>query len=190
MYLEETIKDLAEIDIHGDNELLRREQEQERLAQAEYKEKKRRMRLYNEYHKTFKNLIYSTNIPTDPDGIIYRRMKDTYDENIGCIDDVEGYSMINHTHLMISSCILFLLILFTVLFLMVNELVSGAGATTLLLLATVLFTGLFYTIAYPIFLDYYKVRSRLRLAAECAVVCRILEVRERVARGGINYPPV
>lgn len=179
MYLEDLIRDTARLETDADKELLKRERMCEKTSEMEYKERQRRLRLYLEHHRAATTMVSPRDIPEDKNGALYRRLLASYQENVSCIDDVAGYSIVSYNHLIISGTALFLLLFLTAMWLIFDDLSFHTGTAGPTVPITLFLTWLFYTIFYPFFNDYLAVKTPIRVAAECDVACSILEMRDR-----------
>ena len=182
LYVEEIKRQREETEEKADAELLRRERRMERESRCKYKERQRRLKLYMEYHKDFKSLIVPYDVPQDPKGFLYRELKQTYEENIVYIDNIDINPMYETEYFFVSSCILIMiLVILFVFFACSSDTLIGPlvkAVTILITLAVVVI----YTLICPFFANIFIVRHKIKLAAECEVTCHILEMRNPILR--------
>jgi hypothetical protein len=182
LYVEEIKRVREETEERADKELLRREREMERESRYEYKERQRRLRLYAEYHKTYKSLIVPYDVPQDPKGVLYRELKETYEKNVACIDDVWDIPTLTVEHMLASVGLLIAMAVgFSAVLVGGGNVLFGPSAKIYALLVILLIATI-YTLVYPTIANRFIVKNKIRLAAECEVTCHILENRNPTLR--------
>ena len=181
LYVEEIKKQREELEENADAELLRREREMERISRYQYKERQRRLKLYMEYHREFKGLIIPYNVPQDPKGVLYRELKQTYEENVTCIDEIDVGPIFGTEYLLMSTSISFMVLMamMAIFICSGNTLMNPPARVAAILIILFVAAGLWIC---PILAKILTVRHRIKLAAECEVTCHILETRNPTIR--------